>query len=86
VRRFTTGIFKVKEQIIELVPNQKFSYRLLSGLPVTNYEATVTLESVASKTNIKWEATFETSSLIKRPMVLLINIILKSMANDLSKA
>jgi hypothetical protein len=60
VRVFTTPVSKSREEIVELVPGQRLSYVLLSGLPLRNYHACVDLERAANNaTTIVWRASFE---------------------------
>ena len=43
-------------------PGRRVGYRLLSGIPVRDYTAEVTLEQSGARTRVTWEATF-------RPMI-----------------
>jgi Polyketide cyclase / dehydrase and lipid transport len=47
------------EEIVELVPDRRFSYALLSGLPLRGYRADVDLEPAAPGTLIHWHSSFE---------------------------
>ena len=42
IRAFRTGRAVSREEVVELVPERRFSYALLSGLPLRNYRATST--------------------------------------------
>ena len=46
IRSFSTRVTKSRERVTELIPNQKLSYVLLSGLPLRNYQAVVTLAAI----------------------------------------
>jgi uncharacterized protein YndB with AHSA1/START domain len=47
------------EQIVELVPDRRFSYALLSGLPIRDYRADVDLTPIDDGgTSIRWHSTF----------------------------
>jgi uncharacterized protein YndB with AHSA1/START domain len=60
VRVLTTPLGKVREEIVELVPNRRLSYAFLSGLPLRNYLAEVDLERLRDSTiMIVWQASFE---------------------------
>jgi hypothetical protein len=60
IRVFITAVSKAREEIVELVPNQRLSYVLLSGFPLRNYRASVDLEPGADgATTIVWRASFE---------------------------
>lgn len=60
---FKTLFIKVREEIVELVPIQRVAYRLLSGLPLSNYLAKTDLHPLPSGgTRITWQATFDVNS------------------------
>jgi uncharacterized protein YndB with AHSA1/START domain len=88
VRVFTTPFTKAREEIVELVPNRRLSYLLLSGLPLQNYRAEVDLEPLGGgATMIVWRATFET----KYPGTgwfwrWLLGRVIKRVAEDLASA
>ena len=48
-----------RERVVEVVPDRRIGYRLLSGLPLRNYRATVDLEPADGGTTIRWRATFD---------------------------
>jgi hypothetical protein len=48
----------MREQIVELVPARRFSYALLSGLPIRDYRADVDLEPRGRGTAIRWHSSF----------------------------
>jgi hypothetical protein len=59
VRTFTKGKVASKERVIELVPDQRMGYELVSGLPLANYRAYVDLTpQPGGGTEIRWHATF----------------------------
>jgi hypothetical protein len=47
-----------REEIVELVPNRRLGYVLLSGLAVRDYRAFVDLEPDGDGTRIRWHSTF----------------------------
>jgi uncharacterized protein YndB with AHSA1/START domain len=57
-RVFRTGSATSREEIVELVPDRRFSYSLLSGLPLHRYRADVDLEPRDGGTAIHWHSTF----------------------------
>lgn len=59
VRRFNTVISR--EQIVELVPERRFGYTLLSGLPVRGYRANVDLTPSSAGTVIRWRSSFDSA-------------------------
>ncbi len=47
-----------REEVIEAVPDERFGYVMLSGLPITQYRATVELTPIEGGTSIHWRSTF----------------------------
>jgi hypothetical protein len=58
IRRFQRGRFTTREQVTEFVPDRRLSYRLLSGLPLRDYEADIDLRRQQDRTHITWSASF----------------------------
>jgi hypothetical protein len=54
IRVFRKGRVTGKDQIVGLVPNRRFSYRHVTGLPVRHYDGDVELESIEGVTRIRW--------------------------------
>jgi Polyketide cyclase / dehydrase and lipid transport len=61
IRVFRTGRYTMREEIAELIPDRRFSYTLLSGLPVRGYRADVDLEPDGSGTAIRWHTSFDST-------------------------
>jgi Polyketide cyclase / dehydrase and lipid transport len=60
IRVFSTAITRTREQVVELVPDRRLSYILLSGFPFLNYRADVDLAAIAGGgTAIDWRASFD---------------------------
>jgi uncharacterized protein YndB with AHSA1/START domain len=59
IRVFRTGRVKSREEIVELVPERRLSYVLLSGLAIRNYRADVDLEPAGEGTRIRWHSSFD---------------------------
>ena len=59
IRVFRTGRYTMREEIVELVPERRFSYALLSGLPIRDYRVDVDLEPAGEGTAIRWRTSFE---------------------------
>jgi hypothetical protein len=57
-RIFRTGRATSREEIVELQPERRFSYVLLSGLPLRGYRADVDLEAREGGTAIHWHSAF----------------------------
>lgn len=55
---FRRGRVIGRDQIVELVPDRRFSYRHLSGLPVHDYRGDVDLEPTERGTRIRWRTSF----------------------------
>ena len=59
VRRLRSGRVTGHDEIVELIPDRRFSYTNRSSLPVRNYRGDVDLEPVAGGTTIRWVSTFD---------------------------
>jgi uncharacterized protein YndB with AHSA1/START domain len=60
VRLFRQGRVTGHDEIVELVPNRRYSYRHWSNLPVRDYRGDVDLEPTADGgTAIRWATSFE---------------------------
>jgi predicted ester cyclase/uncharacterized protein YndB with AHSA1/START domain len=60
VRRFRSGRRTTRERVVALDPPRRFAYELVSGLPIRDYRAEVTLEPrPAGGTEIRWHSRFE---------------------------
>jgi hypothetical protein len=57
-RIFRTGRSTSREEIVELRPDRRLSYALLSGLPLRDYRADVDLEPRDGGTAIHWHSRF----------------------------
>jgi hypothetical protein len=58
-RLFRTNRFTItREEVTNIVPNERFDYTLLSGFPLIVYRASTTLGSVPSGTRITWGSSF----------------------------
>jgi hypothetical protein len=58
IRVFRRGRTSGRDQIVEIVPGERFRYMSLSGLPVRDYRAHVDLEPDGDGTMIRWQASF----------------------------
>jgi hypothetical protein len=59
IRIFRTGRHISIEEIVELVPDRRFSYALEHGLPIRDYRADIDLETEGDVTTIHWHSTFD---------------------------
>ena len=58
--KLTGRPYVMKERVTALVPEERFEYDLLSGLPVRNYHGTVTLlDADGGGTDIRWQSRFD---------------------------
>src|SRR3954469_15786152 len=58
IRVFRTGRTVSREEIVELVPDRRFSYALRDGMPLRDYRANVDLTPDGEGTPIHWHSTF----------------------------
>jgi uncharacterized protein YndB with AHSA1/START domain len=59
IRRFRKGRVKSKERVVALEPPRLFAYEFLSGLPIRDYRAEVTLDPAPDGgTSVRWHSTF----------------------------
>jgi Polyketide cyclase / dehydrase and lipid transport len=59
-KRLTGKPYAIKERVTAMQPEERLEYDLLSGLPVKNYHAVVTLADAADGgTDITWAAKFD---------------------------
>ena len=59
IRVFITKVSRAREEVVELVPDRRLSYVMLSGLPLVDYRADVELEPDADGgTVIRWRSRF----------------------------
>lgn len=58
IRRFITGRVTSREEVVTFDAPHRFAYRLLSGLPLEDYLAQITLTPSRSGCHIAWLSTF----------------------------
>lgn len=58
IRIFRRARMTGRDQVAELVPDRRFGYRHLSGLPVRDYHATIDLDPDDGGTRIRWCVSF----------------------------
>jgi uncharacterized protein YndB with AHSA1/START domain len=58
VRRFRRGRRQTRERVTVFEPPSSFGYDFLSGLPIRDYNADVTLTPEDGGTRIRWHSTF----------------------------
>lgn len=52
------GRVKGRDQVVELIPNRRYAYVALSGLPIKDYRGQVDLEATSTGTTIRWSSSF----------------------------
>ncbi|MGO8992774.1 MAG: SRPBCC family protein [Polyangiaceae bacterium] len=58
VRRLSSGPLVIREKVLEFEPKTRFVYTVLSGPPVRDYRATVTLDGRGAYTMVHWTVGF----------------------------
>ena len=58
VRVFHLGPIRIREQIVEREPNRRYSYILLSGIPVDDYRVRIDLKPEYGGCTVTWETVF----------------------------
>ncbi|HZR12815.1 MAG TPA: SRPBCC family protein [Acidimicrobiia bacterium] len=86
IRVFRTGRTTSRERVVEVVPDRRFSYALLSGIPIRDYRADVDLTRTPSGgTAIRWHSTFTakipgTGGMIRRKLHAFIGECVRGLA------
>ena len=90
--KLTGQPYVMKERVTALEPTDRFEYDLLSGLPIRNYHAVVTLRDAADGgTDIVWRSTFDppwpgTGFLWRGAMLKVIRDVSERLAKATSKS
>lgn len=84
------NIFPAREQVVAFEPPKLYAYVALSGLPVKDYRADVTLEPSGGGTAIRWQSRFEpkvpgTGMLVQGFMHLMLASFIRSLARHTPK-
>ena len=58
-RAFRNGRVRGIDRVVEVIPDRRYSYVHLEGLPVRDYRGDVDLEQTADGTRIYWRVTFK---------------------------
>jgi hypothetical protein len=58
IRKFRSGRYTIHERVLELVPGRRFSYGMVSGMPLREYRADIELEPAEDGTTIRWRSSF----------------------------
>jgi hypothetical protein len=76
-----------REEVTEFEPPSRYGYRLLSGLPVRDYRAQVTLSDAADGTEIHWHSEFDarfpgTGGLVRRSLQRVVRDVASRLAAE----
>jgi hypothetical protein len=85
IRELRTRISRVHEEITGFEPDRRVSYRLLSGMPLRDYEAETLLTPRDGGTDIVWRSHFEPERFAFFWRWLMRRVIAR-IANDLARA
>ena len=69
IRRLRLGRRVLREETSVFEPMREIRYRVLSGIPVRDYEGVVELRPVASGTHITWSSSFRGKPSLVGPLV-----------------
>jgi uncharacterized protein YndB with AHSA1/START domain len=87
VRRTRLGRTTGREEVTRFDAPHTYGYRLLSGLPVRDYEALVLLTETSGGTQIKWQSTFqEKIPFTGAPIAKRLQSFISDIANRLAAA
>lgn len=58
IRINITRVTRVRERCVEVIPDRRYSYALLSGMPLRDYRADVDIEPSEHGSSIRWSASY----------------------------
>ena len=90
VRLLANGRLAVREKVLEFEPKKRFAYTVVSGPPVRDYLATVTLTPDGRSTQVRWVVEFEskipfTGPLLKPVVEHVIRTLLKKASAEAAR-
>lgn len=83
---FSTGRKRSREEIVELIPDRRLSYTLLSGLPLQGYRADIDITPDSTGCTIRWHSTFGARAGTGWIYRLALGTFIKRMVNGLASA
>jgi uncharacterized protein YndB with AHSA1/START domain len=91
LRRFQTGRRTTRERVIGFDPPRRFQYELVSGIPIRDYRAEVTLTPDGEGTAIRWHSHFRakipgTGGLARRQLERFIERTAQGLAREAEAA
>jgi uncharacterized protein YndB with AHSA1/START domain len=89
--RFRTGRRTTRERVTGFEPPHRLAYELVSGIPIRDYRAEVTLTPDGAGTAIRWHSRFEpkipgTGGLVRRPLQRFIEETVEGLAREAENA
>lgn len=85
VRNFGVGKLLSREEVTEFEAPHRLSYRLLSGLPITDYHSTVTITGVDDRRcHVRWASSFADTGVVSLVMKGFIAAVLRNMVKRLA--
>ena len=90
LRRFQRGRRTTRERVTALEPPRRLEYELVSGIPIRDYRAEVTLTPAAGGTEIRWHSRFNakipgTGGLARRGLQRFIEQTAEGLAREAEK-
>lgn len=91
LRRFRRGRRTTRERVTAFEPPRRFGYELVSGIPIRDYRAEVTLAPVGEGTEIRWRSSFRpklpgTGALARRQLQRFIAQTAEGLAREAEQA
>jgi hypothetical protein len=91
LRRFRFGRVRSRERVVAFEPPRRFAYDLVSGLPVRDYHAEVTLTARDGGTAVRWHSTFRakypgTGRLVQRRLSVFVRDVATRLAAHAASA
>jgi uncharacterized protein YndB with AHSA1/START domain len=88
IRRVRLGPGGSREQNLEVDPPRRLVYTLLSGLPIVDYRAEVTLTPAGSGTRIRWHSTFRpphrgTGPAMRAVLLVILTVVARALARHI---
>lgn len=91
IRVFRTGTVTSRELVVDAVPGRRFSYTVLSGMPLRDYRADIDLAPDGDGTIIRWHSGFRarypgTAWLFRWYLTRFIGVLVTGLAARASEA
>lgn len=87
IRVLSAGRYRIREEVVEIVPGRTMAYTLLSGLPMRDYRGETTLDPLpGGGTRITWQSSFRGVACTGWFMRLFMGRALNMLTTALSRA